>query len=387
MNTHTSTPKPTRTAAGTAFGGWKSRSHVPQLVGRVQRGELDIAPFISQTLEGVDKINEAVAALHAGGCLRAVVRYAPDPLPAHADGAPPAGGLRLLSAVAMHGGRQLRFAHPSAQCGCEMTFSLFLPPQHASGGPPGAARAPSAPIPTLLWLSGLTCTDENAAHKGGFQAHAAALGLAVLFPDTSPRGVPLPGDSASWDFGQGAGFYLDASAQPWRAHYKMESYLLTELLPLARGAFGLGALGVSGHSMGGHGALTLALRHPAAFASVSAVAPICNPTECPWGRKAFKGYLGTVEAGAEHDACRLIRKRGGAGEGGALPPLLCDFGSADKFLDEQLKPAALREACAAANAKLTLRYHAGYDHSYFFVATVAKEHLEWHAKALFGAAP
>uniref|UniRef100_A0A6T5YCZ0 S-formylglutathione hydrolase n=1 Tax=Diacronema lutheri TaxID=2081491 RepID=A0A6T5YCZ0_DIALT len=374
-----------RTWKGTAFGGWKSRTHVPQLVARVQRGELSVEPFISLTLDGIEATGEAVKALHSGAILRAVVRYAPDPAPAPGGAPVPARGLRLVSSVSLHGGRQLRFVHPSAACGCEMTFSLYLPPQHASAGP-GGSREPSVPIPTIVWLSGLTCTDENAVQKGGFQALAAARGMAVLYPDTSPRGVPLPGDADTWDFGQSAGFYLDASAAPWSTHYKMESYLMDELLPLATSAFGLGKCGVSGHSMGGHGALTLALRHRGVFESVSAVAPICAPTECPWGRKAFEGYLGSVDAGKAHDACCLIRAAAGAHDGARKLPLLCDFGAADKFLTEQLKPAALKEACAAANWPLTLRYHAGSDHSYFFVASVFADHVAWHAQAL-GTAP
>jgi S-formylglutathione hydrolase len=381
-----------RTWKGTAFGGWKSRTHVPQLVARVLRGELSVAPFISRVLQGVAATNEAVAALHSGSCLRAVVRYAeqeaaPEAGPAPPGPAPP--GLRVVSELSAFGGRQLRCVHPSAACGCEMTFSLFLPPQYSHGGP-GGSRQPSPPegIPTLLWLSGLTCTDENAVQKGGLQVHAARLGLAVLYPDTSPRGVPLEGDSASWDFGQGAGFYLDATAEPWSRHYRMETYLLAELLPAARALFGLGAVGVSGHSMGGHGALTLALRHPHSFASVSAVAPICHPTVCPWGQKAFQGYLGSVEAGAPYDACLLIRDKGLRPQWAQhFKPILADFGCADKFSAEQLKPEELRAACAAANAPLTLRYHAGCDHSYLFVAAVASDHLEHHAQVLKAARP
>jgi S-formylglutathione hydrolase len=370
-----------RTWKGTAFGGWKSRSHVPQLVARVQRGELSVAPFISLRLDGVAATNEAVAALHGGSCLRAVVRYVPELCKPCAS--PPEGGggaaLALLSEVSAHGGRQLRFRHRSAALGCEMAFSLFLPKAYAHAGPGGArAPSPAAGVPCVLWLSGLTCTDENAVQKAGFQTHASRLGLAVLYADTSPRGAPIEGDSESWDFGKSAAFYLDATQPPWASTYRMETYLLDELLPLARAQFGLGAVGVSGHSMGGHGALTLALRRPGAFAAVSAVAPICKPTGCPWGVKAFTNYLGSVEAGEAHDACALVRARGGP----LSLPILADFGAADPFLNSQLLPEELRKACAEANAPLTLRYHAGCDHSYLFVASVAADHLEHHARAL-----
>lgn len=363
------TPAPT---AGTAFGGWKSRTHVPQLVRRVLSGELPVARYITHTFDGLEGTQAAIDALHSGGCLRAVVRYARAP-GAGAGGAEARGaeaGVRLLSERSAGGGRQLRLSHASAELGCEMTFSVFLPP----GDPPAGGW------PALLFLSGLTCTDENAVQKAGFQAHAARLGLAVLCPDTSPRGAGVPGgETGDFALGAGASFYLDATQPPWAAHYRMESYLRDELIPLAAAAFGLdlGRLGVSGHSMGGHGALTLFLRNPGLFRSVSALAPICNPTLSPWGRRAFEAYLGSAQAGAAHDACELLRSYGGP-----RAPLLVDVGAADEFLKAELMPAALQAACAEAGHPLTLRTHAGYDHSYLFVASFIGDHLAHHMAQL-----
>lgn len=276
--------------------------------------------------------------------------------------------LRLLSEHACFGGVQRFYEHASESTGSPMRFGVYLPPQASAG-----------PCPAVLYLAGLTCTEETFAIKAGAQREAARLGLVLVSPDTSPRGTAIEGADAAWDFGHGAGFYLDATQAPWSAHFRMERYITQELhalmckqLPVRADAIGL-----MGHSMGGHGALTLALRHPGLYRSVSALAPIVAPSQVPWGRKAFAGYLGTDEsAWAAHDACALI-----AG-GGRLPPLLVDQGLADKFLSEQLQPERLEAACRAAGQDLTLRRHAGYDHGYYFVASFIGEHLQHHAAAL-----
>ncbi len=265
------------------------------------------------------------------------------------------------------GGRQLVLRHDSASTGTPMELSLYLPPAAASG-----------PVPAVVYLSGLTCTWENVTTKGAFAERAAKLGLAIICPDTSPRGDGVPDDEA-YDLGQGAGFYVDATQDPWSTHYKMESYVSEELLTL----FGdypveTDRVALTGHSMGGHGALTLGLRHPGTFVSLSALAPIANPTDVPWGKKALSAYLGSDEAAwANYDACRLLRS------GKTHPrPIRVDQGGADPFLPEQLQPDQLRDAAAAAGQPLELAVHEGYDHSYYFVASMLADHLEAHAKAL-----
>jgi S-formylglutathione hydrolase len=281
--------------------------------------------------------------------------------------------MQELSSVRCFGGWQRRYSHESVATGCTMNFSVFLPPQ-----------ADGARVPTLLWLSGLTCSDLNAVEKAGAQRVAARLGLALLFPDTSPRGLNVAGEAESWDLGVGAGFYLDATQAPWSTDgkgWRMESYIL-ELLALAKTHLPLdGRVGVAGHSMGGHGALTLGLRHPELFGSVSAFAPICNPAAVPWGRKAFAAYLGPDEsAWAAHDACALVRAYTGEKR-----VLLVDQGTSDKWLAEQLTPERLVEAAATSGSErveVQLRMRDGYDHSYCFIATFIEEHLEWHAAAL-----
>jgi S-formylglutathione hydrolase len=281
-------------------------------------------------------------------------------------------GLELISAHACFGGEQRFYRHASREIGLPMRFGLFLPPQALAG----------AAVPLLSYLAGLTCSEETFPIKAGAQAEAARLGLALLSPDTSPRGAGVAGESDHWDFGVGAGFYLDATQAPWAGHWRMERYLLQELLPAVVAQFGLAAdrLGLMGHSMGGHGALTLALRHPGRFASLSALAPICAPTQCPWGHKAFSGYLGPDPSRwAEHDASALM-----AGQARAPYPagILVDQGLADKFLVEQLQPERLEAACAAVGQPLTLRRHAGYDHGYYFIASVMADHLRHHAAQL-----
>lgn len=267
-------------------------------------------------------------------------------------------------------GTQGFYEHDSVACAGPMRFSVYLPPAARDG----------ARVPAVYYLAGLTCTEETFMIKAGAQRVAAALDLALVACDTSPRAARLPGDDAAWDFGLGAGFYLDASEAPWSAAYRMESYVVDELPTLVERQFPVAGdrRSIFGHSMGGHGALTLALRHPERYRSVSAFAPICAPSQVPWGQKAFSGYLGADRARwAEHDATELIRA-GRRFDG----TILVDQGSADKFLAEQLAPEELRAACAATGQPLSLHTHEGYDHSYWFIATFVEEHLVHHAEAL-----
>ncbi|MDP2742170.1 MAG: S-formylglutathione hydrolase [Hydrogenophaga sp.] len=280
--------------------------------------------------------------------------------------------LELLSEHGSFGGVQRFYKHASAEIGLPMRFALFLPPQALTG----------KTVPLLTFLAGLTCTEETFTMKAGAQRTAAELGLALLMPDTSPRGAGVDSEDHHWDFGVGAGFYLDATQAPWSGHWCMESYLLKELLPQVVSEFGLNADRTSlfGHSMGGHGALTLALRHPGRFASVSAFAPICAPTQCPWGHKAFTGYLGQDESTwAAHDASLLMAQQNSAPYPGGI---LIDQGLADKFLVEQLHPEAFEAACAKVGQPLTLRRHEGYDHGYYFISSFVDDHLRHHAGAL-----
>lgn len=278
----------------------------------------------------------------------------------------------LLSEHASFGGVQRFHRHVSAEIGLAMRFGLYLPPQALAG----------QRVPLLVYLAGLTCTEETFSMKAGAQRLAAELGLALLMPDTSPRGAGVPGEADSWDFGVGAGFYLDATQAPWSTHWRMERYLLNELLPQvgAQAPVLQGRTGIFGHSMGGHGALTLALRHPGVFQSLSAFAPICAPMACPWGVKAFGGYLGgDRSAWAAHDASALM-----AAQAAAPYPhgILIDQGLSDKFLAEQLYPEAFEAACAAVGQPLLLRRQAGYDHGYYFIASFVDDHLRHHARAL-----
>ena len=280
--------------------------------------------------------------------------------------------LELQNAHACFGGAQRFYQHHSREIGLPMRFSVYLPPQALHG----------SKVPALVYLAGLTCNEETFMTKAGAQRLAAELGLALIAPDTSPRGAGVAGEADSWDFGVGAGFYLDASASPWDQNYRMESYITTELLPLVCASLPVDAarLGLFGHSMGGHGALTLALRHPGQFKSVSAFAPICAPTQCPWGKKAFTGFLGPdTSQWADHDATELMKKRSSAPYPGGI---LIDQGLADKFLPDQLHPDLFEAACSAASQPLTLRRHAGYDHGYYFVASFMGDHLKHHASQL-----
>jgi len=264
------------------------------------------------------------------------------------------------------GGQQLRFRHHSTVLGCDMTFSVYLPPQ-----------VEKSPVPVVWWLSGLTCTDENFVTKAGAQRYAAELGLALVAPDTSPRGEGVPDDpEGAWDCGLGAGFYVNATEAPWRSHYRMYDYVVRELPDLVGAGFpvDLARAGISGHSMGGHGALTIALRNPGRFRSVTAFSPICSPSRCPWGEKALGNYLGPDrDTWREYDASLLL-----AASREHLP-VLVDQGDADGFLAEQLRTELLSEACAEAGYPMTIRMQPGYDHSYFFIASFIGEHLGFHA--------
>lgn len=282
--------------------------------------------------------------------------------------------LELLSEHCCFGGRQRFYQHASSAIGLPMRFSVFLPPAALNAG---------ARVPALLYLAGLSCNDETFMAKAGAQRLAAELGLALIAPDTSPRGAQVPGEADSWELGLAASFYLDATQAPWSAHYCMESYLAAELLPLTCAALPIDAqrIGIFGHSMGGHGALTLALKHPLLFKSVSAFAPICAPTQCPWGKKAFSSYLGADAAAWQaHDATALMTQHRSAPYPGGV---LIDQGLNDQFLATQLYPQLFEAACARAGQPLQLRRHAGYDHGYYFVATFMQDHLAHHARQLF----
>jgi len=277
--------------------------------------------------------------------------------------------LQLLNEHRCFGGVQRFYRHDSREIGLPMQFAVYLPPQAEQG-----------PVPVLIYLAGLTCTEETATIKAGAQQWAAQHGLALVMPDTSPRGANLPGDSDSWDFGVGAGFYLDALREPWARHYRMESYLVHELPDVLRGLpLDLDRVGICGHSMGGHGALTLALKHPGVFRSVSAFAPIAAPMRCPWGQKALAGYLGEDrELWRRHDASELMAQADNPFPEG----ILIDQGLADKFLAEQLYPEVFEAACAQAGQPLTLRRQAGYDHGYYFIQSFMEDHVAHHARVL-----
>ena len=282
--------------------------------------------------------------------------------------------LETVSQVRSHGGIQGVYAHPSAATGTMMTFAVFVP-----------EHEPGTKLPVLTYLSGLTCTHANVMEKGEYRAAYAEHGIVFVTPDTSPRGPDLAGNAvpddanSAYDFGLGAGFYVDATLEPWAQHYQMETYITQELPALIAAHFpvDVSLQAIMGHSMGGHGAITLALRHPEQYRSISAFAPIVAPMQCPWGQKALGGYLGPDQAiWAAHDACALIA--GGA----RLPDLLVDQGDADAFLDAQLKTRLLVDACKAAAQSATIRVQPGYDHSYYFISTFMADHIAWHAARL-----
>lgn len=275
--------------------------------------------------------------------------------------------MEIMSVAKAFGGHQGVYAHASEATGTAMTFAVFVP-----------EHAPGETLPVIWYLSGLTCTHANVMDKGEYRRACAEHRVILVAPDTSPRGEGV-GDVDAWDFGKGAGFYVDATEQPWAANYRMRSYIEDELPALVSAEFPveMAAQGIMGHSMGGHGALTVAFRNRARFKSVSAFAPICSPMACPWGEKALGGYLGPDRgAWRTYDACALIE------DGARLDAILIDQGDDDPFLTEQLKPALLEEACRKAGIALTLRMQPGYDHSYNFISTFMADHIAWHAERL-----
>ena len=282
--------------------------------------------------------------------------------------------MKEISANRCFGGQQLRYSHASTVLGCDMTFSIFLPPQVEEGGA-------SSKVPVVYWLSGLTCTDENFVTKAGAQRYAAELGVAIVAPDTSPRGEGVPDDpDGAYDFGLGAGFYVNATQEPWREHYRMYDYVVDELPALIEKSFPVDGtrMGISGHSMGGHGALTIALKNPGRYKSATAFSPICSPLNCPWGEKALGNYLGPDrETWQAYDSCSLIAA------GAEHMPVLVDQGEADNFLSEQLQTTLLEKTCRDADYPITIRMQPGYDHSYFFISSFIGEHLAFHAGCLY----
>jgi S-formylglutathione hydrolase len=276
--------------------------------------------------------------------------------------------METVSSAKSHGGVQGVYRHASATTGTPMTFAVFVPPQAAAG-----------PVPVLWYLSGLTCTHANVMEKGEYRAAAAALGLMIVCPDTSPRGPDVPDEPNNWQFGSGAGFYVDATQAPYATNYRMASYVLEELPGLVAEAFpaDMARQGIFGHSMGGHGALTAALKHPGRFRSCSAFAPIVEPSTADWSRPALEKYLGAdPKAWRAYDTVALIE------DGHRLPDLLVDQGAADPFLDTGLRPHLLKAACEKAAIPLTLNMREGYDHSYYFISTFMPDHLAWHAERL-----
>jgi S-formylglutathione hydrolase len=278
--------------------------------------------------------------------------------------------VELVSKHKSFNGTQYFYKHQSSSTGLPMTFSVYEPPQ-----------AKTRKVPVLFYLAGLTCTDETFMIKGGAQRYAAEHGIMLVSPDTSPRRTGIKGAAESWDFGHGAGFYIDAIQQPWASHFRMESYVVHELRNIIVENFAAlpDRIGVFGHSMGGHGALTLALKHPDVYKSVSAFAPITAPSLCPWGTKAFSNYLGSdTTVWAQHDASALMRTRKTPFPQG----ILIDQGLDDEFLETELLPHHFEAACWAADQPLTLRRHAGYDHNYYFISTFMQDHIQWHAAIL-----
>jgi S-formylglutathione hydrolase len=279
--------------------------------------------------------------------------------------------LQLISSNKMFGGSYRRYSHASEATKCTMTFSIYLPPQAAEG----------ADLPVVYWLSGLTCTDENFMQKAGAQRVAAELGLVLVASDTSPRGENVADDEhGSYDVGLGAGFYVNATESPWQANYQMYDYIVTELPAIVEDNFPVSAVrSISGHSMGGHGALSIGLKNPERYRSISAFSPITNPVDCPWGQKALASYLGDdQESWKSYDSCELIRH---SADDSRLP-ILIDQGDNDDFIDEQLKPQNLLEAAKESTYPVQLRMQQGYDHSYFFIASFIDDHLRFHAAAL-----
>jgi S-formylglutathione hydrolase len=276
--------------------------------------------------------------------------------------------LEVLSKAKVYGGWHKQYSHSSSRLNCDMRFAIFLPPNATA----------DSPVPVLYWLSGLTCTDENFMQKAGAFAKAADLGIAIVAPDTSPRGDDVADDDG-YDLGKGAGFYLNATQAPWSAHYHMYDYIVDELPTLIEQHFPVTKVkSISGHSMGGHGALTIGLKNQNSYRAISAFSPITNPINCPWGQKAFTHYLGSnKELWLDYDACELLKKQASS------LPILVDQGDADGFLAEQLKPENLLDAAKQSNTEITLRMQSGYDHSYYFIQSFINEHLDFHCTHLF----
>ncbi len=277
--------------------------------------------------------------------------------------------MKMIESIKEFGGYLNRYEHDSSSCQCKMTFSVYLPSQ-----------AKNNKVPALYWLSGLTCTDDNARTKAGMQRYAEEQGIALIFPDTSPRGKNVPDEAERYDLGQGAGFYVNATQTPWEQHYSMYDYITLELPKLIESELAILAnvKSISGHSMGGHGALVLALKNPASYRSVSAFSPICNPIECEWGQGCFSAYIGQdKEQWKEYDATELVKS------GATTKNILIDQGTADEFYNEgQLLPENLKETCQQHGQELSLRMQEGYDHSYHFISSFVGEHIAYHAKAL-----
>ncbi len=276
--------------------------------------------------------------------------------------------MKTISEQACFGGIQGFYSHASRETGTDMKFAVYQPPAAQEG-----------PAPVLYYLAGLTCTEETATIKAGAQRLAAELGLMLIMPDTSPRGADIQGEDDDWDFGSGAGFYLDATETPWSKNYRMYSYVTEELPALIEENFPAksGPAGIFGHSMGGHGALTIGLKNPEKYASISAFAPICAPSQCPWGQKAFQNYLGANRSSwASYDATELVKKRA------TSQPILIDQGEDDPFLEQELHPDLFEDACLQAGQDLICRHHTGYDHSYYFIQTFMADHLNHHADIL-----
>jgi len=353
---------------GTAFGGWKSRTEVPKLVNKVITGELPIDDYITHNYYGLENVNKCIDVLHSGECIRGVVQISENPLAKAKSEA--ANTASVKEKIRAHGGWIYRVKHFSQVNNCTMNFSIFLPDLKSR-----TQRNPGV----LYYLSGLTCSDENALVKSEFGRYAAKHGIAVVFPDTSARDVNIPGAGDSWDHGYGAGFYVDATEAKWKTNFNMYSYITQELPQIVNTYFPVDGnrISITGHSMGGHGALIAHLKNPGMYKSVSAFAPICNPINCEWGKKNFEGYLGSVENGKGYDATELMRIY----KGNEIP-ILVDQGTKDKFLYTQLKTEEFYRAGKERNYPVTVRYQNDYDHSYFFIATFIEDHIEHHAKYL-----
>lgn len=352
-----------RSWIGTAFGGWKGRLEVPELVNRVVRGETTLDPFVTHEIDGLENVNKSIEYLHAGDCLRAVIKISEAPKVDTQQ------TINVYNCQRMFNGWLRKVKHWSSANNCTMSFSIFIPDKNK--------RVDPNP-PVLFYLAGLECNHETGL-KSEFARFASKAGLCVVLPDTSARGVNVEGQDDSWDFGSAAGFYVDATVDKWTKHYNNYTYITKELPEVIANNFAVDMTrrSITGHSMGGHGALSLFLKNPGMYKSVSAFAPIANPTNCPWGQKAFNGYLGSVDAGKQYDSTELMKTYSGPES-----QILIDVGLNDKFLYTELKVDAFYAACKQRNYPINLRYHEFYDHLYGFVSTFIEDHIAHHAKAL-----